>query len=252
MYIKHMLYCRLLKCVLLNFVSNVGQRCTYLNAYVLYTSVSGHDMRKFAHIVIIILIGQSCAILDGYKDNQHSWYSQDLTTDERQFVDGGATLEKIIDTPRTKGKLIVMKGNPKYGKYNFVEIGDWNESVEYSSGDFIKGDVSIETTYDYHGNILKRTVLDKRKDDNDFHTSEVWTSKMELIDSDSILTQRIKTYNKDNRQTNEFNLGVLNYKEKLSDRLKTKIKIGTQKVFDDKGELKTETTYKYQDKVKAN
>ena len=33
--IKHMLYCRFLKCVLLNFVSNVGQRCRYLYAYVL-------------------------------------------------------------------------------------------------------------------------------------------------------------------------------------------------------------------------
>jgi hypothetical protein len=33
--IKHMLYCRFLKCVLLNFVSNVGQSRAYLNAYVL-------------------------------------------------------------------------------------------------------------------------------------------------------------------------------------------------------------------------
>jgi hypothetical protein len=47
-------------------------------------------------------------------------------------------------------------------------------------------------------------------------------------------------------------LGVLNFKDKLSDRLKTKIKIGTEKMFDDKGELKSETTYKYKDKVKPN
>jgi hypothetical protein len=36
--IKHMLYCRLLKCVLLNFASNVGQRCRYLNEYVIAKS----------------------------------------------------------------------------------------------------------------------------------------------------------------------------------------------------------------------
>jgi len=35
MSIKHMLYCRFLKYVLLNFVCNVGQRCRYLNAYIL-------------------------------------------------------------------------------------------------------------------------------------------------------------------------------------------------------------------------
>lgn len=40
--------------------------------------------------------------------------------------------------------------------------------------------------------------------------------------------------------------------EVFDQKLKTKIKIGTQKVFDDKGELKSETAYKYQDKVKAN
>ena len=33
--IKHMLYCRFLKCVLLNFVQNMGQGRAYLNAYVL-------------------------------------------------------------------------------------------------------------------------------------------------------------------------------------------------------------------------
>jgi hypothetical protein len=47
-------------------------------------------------------------------------------------------------------------------------------------------------------------------------------------------------------------LAVLNYRTKLSDRLKRKIKIGTEKVFDDTGKLKSERTYKYQDMVKAN
>src|SRR6187402_3102029 len=32
MAIKHMLYCRFLKCVLVNFGSNAGQRCRYLHA----------------------------------------------------------------------------------------------------------------------------------------------------------------------------------------------------------------------------
>lgn len=33
--IKHMLYCRFFTCVLANFACNVGQRCRYLDAYVL-------------------------------------------------------------------------------------------------------------------------------------------------------------------------------------------------------------------------
>jgi hypothetical protein len=114
-------------------------------------------MRKFRYIVILVLVVQSCAILDGYKDNQHSWYSKGLTLNERQLLDKGDTLEKIINTPGTKGKMIVMKGGPEYGRYNFVEIGDWSESLEYSSGNFIKGNALIETTYDANGNILKRT-----------------------------------------------------------------------------------------------
>jgi hypothetical protein len=54
-----MLYCRFLKCVLLNFVSNVGQRRAYLNAYVLYTSVVAHfsetPMRLTILLTLIIL-----------------------------------------------------------------------------------------------------------------------------------------------------------------------------------------------------
>jgi len=94
--------------------------------------------------------------------------------------------------------------------------------------------------------------MDKRKNEKEYHRSEIWTSKYELLDNDSIFTQNIRTYNKDNSQSSEFNLAILNYKIKLSDRLKTKIKFGTEKVFDAAGQLKSEMTYKYQDKVKAN
>ena len=209
-------------------------------------------MRKFTRIVVLVLVGQSCAILDGYKDNQHAWYSRELTSNERKLLDGGDVFEREINTPRAKGKLIVMKGDPKYGKYNFVEVGDWSESIAYSSGDFIKGNASIETSYDAYGNILKRTVLDKRKNEKEFHTSEIWTSKYEILDDDSVLTQNIRTYSKDHKQSSESNLAVLNYKIKLSDRLKKKIKIGTQKVFDAAGQLKSEKAYKYSHKVESN
>ena len=54
--IIHMLYCRFLKCVLLNFGSNVGQRCRYLHAYVLQLSVGCNKFRTMENILIIILL----------------------------------------------------------------------------------------------------------------------------------------------------------------------------------------------------
>ena len=144
-----------------------------------------------------------------------------------------------------------MKGDPKFGKYNFVEVGNWEELIDYSRGDFVRGQMCIKTMFDDYGNILSRTVHEKRRRDSEFHNSEIWTSEIKVFDTDSILLQHIKTFNKDSIQTSEFTLGVLNRKQNLSDRLKTKIRIGRELIFDDVGNVKKETYYQYKDKVEA-
>jgi hypothetical protein len=207
-------------------------------------------LKKINYILLIIFTAQSCAILDGYRDNLHSWHARELTQNEKIRIDNGDTLRKQIDRPDMKGEMIVTKGDPKFGKYNFIETGNWDEFGEYSSGSFIKGTMSVKTLYDAYGNILARTVFDKRKNEPEFHMSEIWTSEVKVFGSDSVLIQHIKTFNKGDTQTFEFNLGVLNYKEMLSDRLKTKIRIGKQITFDKEGVLK-ETNYRYEDKVKV-
>lgn len=209
-------------------------------------------MRKFKYVLILALSAQSCAIFDGYKDNQHSWYSKDLTTVEKTLMDGGQTMEWRFNATKKKGKLIVMKGDPKFGEYNFVEVGDWEELVDYSRGDFVSGQMFVETTFDDYGNILSRSVIDKRKRDSKFDESQIWTFEIKVFGTDSVLTQRIKTFDKDSIQTSELTLGVLNHKQKLSDRLKTKIRVGRELVFDDEGNIKKETYYRYEDRTKAN
>ena len=205
----------------------------------------------FRYVLTIALSAQSCAILDGYKDNQHSWYAEALTDVEKELVDRGQTIEWKFDAIRKKGKLIIMKGDPKFGKYNFVEVGNWEELIDYSRGDFVRGQMCIKTMFDDYGNILSRTVHEKRRRDSEFHNSEIWTSEIKVFDTDSILLQHIKTFNKDSIQTSEFTLGVLNRKQNLSDRLKTKIRIGRELIFDDVGNVKKETYYQYKDKVEA-
>ena len=208
-------------------------------------------MRNFRPIfVLLIIVGQSCALLDNYKDNSHSWYANELTPGEKLKLDQGQVLTKSFDSPQTIGQIKIMKGNPKFGQYNFIEIGDWKVHYEFSSGSFIKGEAYEEVNYDNFGNILFRKVVEKRNRDNDFYTSQIWTSEIQVFDKDTVLTQKIVGFNRDNKIIGEITVAVLNHKEMLSDRLKTKIKVGPEKRFDDNGKLVSSTTYKFQDKVK--
>ncbi len=144
-----------------------------------------------------------------------------------------------------------MKGNPKFGKYNFVEVGEWEELMDYSRGDSVKGQMFIKTKFDSYGNILSRTIHEKRRKDKEFHNSEILTSKIKVFDTDSILLQHIKNFNKDSVLTSEFTIGVLNYKQELSDRLKVKIRIGKELIYDDKGNLRHKTYYQIKDSIKV-
>ena len=208
-------------------------------------------MRNFRPIfILLIIVGQSCALLDNYKDNRHSWYANELTPGEKLKLDQGQVLTKSFDSPQTIGQIKIMKGNPKFGQYNFIEIGDWKVQYEFSSGSFIKGEAYEELNYDNFGNILFRKVVEKRNRDNDFYTSQIWTSEIQVFDKDTVLTQKIVGFNRDNKIIGEITVAVLSHKEMLSDRLKTKIKVGAEKRFDDNGKLVSSTTYKFQDKVK--
>jgi hypothetical protein len=208
-------------------------------------------MKLLRLTLFLTFILQSCAILDGYKDNQHSWYDQELSLDEKRQLDSGKILERTIDSPMTQGKLVIMTGDPKkFGRYNFVEVGEWKESYEYSSGDFVKGLATVETTYDNYGNIIARQTKDKQKSDNEFYVKELWTSTMRKIKSDSMLVQSIKYYDNNHRLRMEQSLVVLNHLTKLSDRLKKKVKIDTERIWDEHGIIKKENQYKLDDQIK--
>src|SRR5882672_8301317 len=127
---------------------------------------------------------QSCAILDGYKDNQHAWYAHWLTKDKKELIDQGSTLRIMIETQKRKGQLLVLKGSSKYGRYNFVETGEWKEETEYSSG---KGVSITETTYESFGNILSRRLFEKGTKDKEYYLRETWSSQMEIFSSDTTL-----------------------------------------------------------------
>lgn len=161
-------------------------------------------------------------------------------------------MEWKFNATTKKGRLIVMKGNPKFGEYNFVEVGDWEELMDYSRGDFVRGQMHLKTTFDNYGNVLSRTIHEKQRRDRKFHTSQIWTSEIKVFDTDSILLQHIKTFNEDSVLTSEFTIGVLNFKQELSDRLKVKIRIGKELIYDDKGNLRHETYYQIKDSIKAN
>jgi hypothetical protein len=210
-------------------------------------------MRGLLRILVltVLVIGQSCALMDGYKDNQHSWYAQELTKDEKQKLDNGDTLEVTFTYPTKSGRMIITKGNSnKFGKYNFVEIGEWRESFDYSSNGTLKGRAITETTYDNYGNMVLRTVSDKRKNDKEFYTQGITRAEIRVINSDTVLVQNIKVFNNRQILRREFNLAVLNYKEMLSDRLKSKVKVGLETLYDDNGNLTKSYNYKYEDRIR--
>jgi hypothetical protein len=203
-------------------------------------------------ILALLAIGQSCGLLSGYKDSQHFWYARGLTKDEKQKLDNGDTLEVTYTYPTKSGRLIITKGNPnKFGRYIFVEVGEWRESFDYVGSGTLKGRAITETTYDSYGNMVLRTVSDKTKKDNEFYTREIIRAEMRVINMDTVLVQNIKVFNNKLTLTWEFNLAVLNYKEMLSDRLKNKIKVGKETWYDDNGKLTKSYDYKYEDKIKG-
>lgn len=223
-----------------------------LNAlHCLCTNICCHAMRNFQPIFIFLLIlAQSCALLDGYKDNQHSWYAKELTSNEKLRIGQGQTLTRSFDTPRKIGQLKITKGNRKFGRYNFIEIGDWKEYYQFSSPTLGKGESYEETTYDNFGNILNKKVIQKLRGDIDFYTSDIWSSEIQIFDTDTVLIQKLVGFHNNSKLAGETTLAVLNYKELLSDRLKTKIKVGTETRYDRSGKLIRSTNYKFQDKVK--
>lgn len=213
-------------------------------------------MKQLSKVVLaVLLIASSCAVVDSYQDNQHAWHAKNLTPDQKQKLDKGDTLRISFTYPKHKGLIIVTKGNPKkFGKYNFVEVGQWQETFDFESivdkvTDPVKGQVVTETTYDSKGNMLLRTVFEKDKMDAEFFTQEICSAEIQIINSDTVLVQNIKIFDERKTLRREFNLAVLNYKEMLSDRLKTKIKVGRETLYDDNGKIEASYDHKYEDRI---
>lgn len=222
-----------------------------------YSCVVSHGMKQLSKVVFaVLLIASSCAVVGSYQDPQHAYHAKKLTPDQKRKLDKGDTLQVSFTYPKHKGLLIVTKGNPgKFGKYNFVEVGQWQETFDFESMDKVtdpvKGQVVTETTYDNKGNMVLRTVFYKIKNDKEFFTQEICSAELKIINSDTVLVQSFKIIDERKTLRREFNLVVLNYKEMLSDRLKTKIRVGRETLYDENGNIEQSYDHKYEDRVPA-
>lgn len=203
-------------------------------------------------LIIMAVLFQACALVDGYKDNQHSWWSKTLPASVKARVDNGEWVEMELSEKDQAGRLIVLKGDPEYGPYNFVERGEWEESFEYEGSGIKRGDAKIKTLYDLYGNTVSRTVTIKGTKDTDFYINQIVSSRLQVFKEDTVFTQEIKVFNPQGKLVRQYETATPGYHQMLSDRLKKKIMIGREVVYDDQGNLKKETHYRYEDQVNAN
>ena len=196
-------------------------------------------MKPLAFILLFFLSG--CAIFDGYQDNQHSWYHKELTDSEKEEIKRSGFLykEKSIKNGNEYlyGRLLIIESR-KQNRYNFIEIGDWSEERSYWSDGIIKGMDKRRTLYDFNGNILSREVWDKPKSQEDYYLLESIRSHFQIINGDSLLIQKITGYYSSGIKKFEVKVAVPAYKEKLSDRLKSKVDIDTAFIYNEDGRLK--------------
>jgi hypothetical protein len=195
-------------------------------------------MRKLWFALFLAQASVSCAVLDGYKNNQHSEYAKRLTPEAKASLAAGEELVWEFNSASTKGKLLVTKENAKFGKYNFIEIDEWEEHFDYETNGIKKGKAKTKTTYDQYGNVVFRTEWIKPARDSDFYQSTVIDGKLLYNGTDSVFVQTTTILNKYGQKTTQYSNQVINYKELLSDRLKNKKKAGSEYIYDETGKIK--------------
>ncbi|UII19560.1 hypothetical protein [Fulvivirga ligni] len=204
-------------------------------------------------VIITIIALSSCAVLDGHKDNQHAYYEKGLSSDQISKIDQQGYIiwdwYSKSEEGFSKGQLYVTR--PEGSKsFNFVEIGNWTEESKYYQNGKPLGIDKRSILYDKYGNILTRTVTEKPNIASEFKLLESWSSSFEVIEMDTFLVQRIKTFHRNGNIDGEFCFLVKDYKELLSDRLKTKYKYDSAKFYNEQGDLIEEEYHGFNEMVK--
>jgi hypothetical protein len=123
--------------------------------------------------------------------------------------------------------------------YRIVEVGSWYRRLDYFSNGIRKGSQRDYIVYDSLGNLVSKDSFDKPKGADSYYLINRFTSSK----SDDLFLQHVSVYRKDSTIASEFTLRVINFSEVKGDNLKKKIRYGTQRDFNSKGELVTETKY---------
>jgi hypothetical protein len=159
---------------------------------------------------------------------------------EKLRTNGEVYFRIEIKTPddTVRGTYRVVKIN-QTDKYRIVRIGPWYRNTYYSSNGRVLGAQRDFIEYDSLGNQLNKTIFDKPKGSNSFYVVNKLTSSSQ----NGLFLQHTIIYRQDSTMAAEFTMRVVNFSEVMNDDLKKKVKYGTQKDYDVRGKLVSETKY---------
>jgi hypothetical protein len=159
-----------------------------------------------------------------------------LSTEDKDAIRRNGEITRQIDfndparKSLLKGKIRILKTEDPL-TYNIVEIGEWVSQGQHPSSDETRSlEFRDNLVYDENGNTLSRRIYEKHGER--FQVKEDWTS--EIVDGRFL--QHMKMY-EDGVLVAECTRNVLNYLEPKPDLQKSKIPIGTDKIYYPDGQL---------------
>lgn len=184
-------------------------------------------------LILVFFCFQSCAIAD-------RGYVYKISKDEESQLSKTNSVIRQVNSATAKGELLIFRDLKNPHKINFVEIGRWIEEFKLTNGEFALDEIE----YDNFGNIKSRVAKTRKNNNVSYHILEIWTSEFKIANSDSLFVQHAKSYLESGSLWEERSMLVVNYKEKLNDRFKTKRKYGVLKRYGKDGKITKEKYYK--------
>jgi hypothetical protein len=189
---------------------------------------------KNSLLILILVLVNSCALLDKYESSQFTAYDNSLTENEKsriklngQIVKGWFGENDLGDYE--KGNLFISSRNQKL--YKFIQIGDWETLHKLSKGNRNLGTLKQISTFDSLGNLLTRDSYIKPKNEGKFYLVEKVRSK---ISGDKKFIQSLERINSEGWLMYSINYEYINYLTPDNDRLKIK-EIKDMKYYDKAG-----------------
>lgn len=199
-------------------------------------------MKTLLYFSILVSLS-GCAGLNGFKYNQHMWYHQSLSEVEKDNIkDQGYIIREWHGTNNlgdyTRGKILIRKLD-KANKFDFVEIGSWEERHSASAAKGWKGTLKDSIIYDEFGNISSRKLYlsEGKIPASEGLIFEEWKS----TNTDS-LRQEIINYHENGQISSKQYVTVKYPKNYSSDYAKEKY-LTKLEVFDEKGNKLPTSSY---------